>query len=209
MDAADRRRRERRRAQAAREKASSIPSGNFRNGVLRNAFSNPSVTGAYRPDARRPVYSVAPVSRYVAPRIPSFREAFRDVLSPSGLRGSARQSRLVIPKVGSKGTNEALRKALAAAQTSIASRARKMEPAKIPPASSNLDPTRPFKSPSSEALRSAFHDRVSDEKPVRSTVKARVTSNCKERPEGYHAKRAGGSASKAFIPWCDTEVRRR
>lgn len=25
---------------------------------------------------------------------------------------------------------------------------------------------------------------------------------CKKRPEGHHPKRAGGSASKKFVPWC-------
>lgn len=31
----------------------------------------------------------------------------------------------------------------------------------------------------------------------------RDTKNCKARPEGHHPKRAGGSAAKSFVPWCN------
>lgn len=38
--------------------------------------------------------------------------------------------------------------------------------------------------------------------PENQSHKARDLKNCKSRPEGYHPKRAGGSASKAYVPWC-------
>lgn len=41
------------------------------------------------------------------------------------------------------------------------------------------------------------------EHDVRNSPKARdVSKGCKKRPEGYHAKRAGGGASKKYVPWC-------
>lgn len=35
------------------------------------------------------------------------------------------------------------------------------------------------------------------------SLKERAMSSCKERPQGYHARRAGGGASRDFIPWCE------
>lgn len=35
------------------------------------------------------------------------------------------------------------------------------------------------------------------------SLTVRDRTNCKDRPRGYHPKRAGGGASKDFIPWCD------
>lgn len=174
---------------------------------------------AYRPDNRRQVFdALSPMGGVVlAPvRIPSFSEAFAfdparygagsvGGLRPSGLSriGSKRQEQKrsgTLPSLRPRNLASATLSGLHLPQAGLRSTAPGLPRLRSNLQSPTFSPTLPLQSPLKEPSKRVLP--ATKNEPVKSPL-ARESINCKERPKGFHPKRAGGSASRAFIPWCE------